>query len=221
MAPGELVVIFGNSLGPLKGVGATIDKQGFIETSLAGVQVIFNGFPGPILYASSKQINTIVPYELYGAANVSVEVIFGNARSNSVILPVVLTAPGVFSADSSGQGPGAILDVNYHPINAANPVTAGSVIQIFANGAGQTNPGGIDGLIEPLSLPLPYPLLSGAVTIDNFPADIQYIGAAPGLVAGVLQVNAVVPSGVSSGAAPLVLSINGVNSQTGITLAIQ
>jgi hypothetical protein len=53
------------------------------------------------------------------------------------------------------------LDVHYNLVSASNPVSGGSaVIQIFATGQGQTKPGGVDGLIEPLTLPLPAPLLS-------------------------------------------------------------
>jgi uncharacterized protein (TIGR03437 family) len=220
VAPGEIVVLFGTALGPTQGVGAAI-VNGSIPPSLANVQVTFNGYAAPILYASAVQINAIVPYELTGASNVSIESAFGAARSNSLTLPVLPAAPGVFSAAASGQGPGAILDVHYHLINANNPTSAGSAIQIFANGPGQTSPGGVDGLIEPLSLPLPTPLLKGVVTIDNLPAEILYIGAAPGEVAGVLQVNVQVPDGVSSGPVPLILSIGGYDSQADLTLAIQ
>jgi uncharacterized protein (TIGR03437 family) len=221
IAPGEIVTIFGTSLGPATGVSATVDK-GFIPTTLANVTVTFNGYPGPILYAGAGQINAIVPYELAGASNVSIEATFGDARSNTVTLPVVSSAPGIFSADASGKGPGAILDVNYNLVSASNPVSAGSAIQIFATGQGQTSPGGVDGLIEPLSLPLPAPLLAAGVTIGGLGADILYVGAAPGEVAGALQVNVVVPNGLASGPATLFLSFGGVdNSQAGITVAIK
>jgi len=220
IAPGEIVTVFGTSLGPATGVGATI-VQGYIPTTLANVQVTFNGYPGPILYAGAGQVNTIVPYELTPGSNASVEVSFGGARSNAVTVPVVSAAPGVYSADASGQGGGAILDVKYQLVSTSNPVSPGSAIQIFATGQGQTSPTGVDGLIEPLALPLPYPLLAGAVTINNIPANILYVGAAPGLVAGALQVNVIVPNGLSPGAATLFVSIGGVDSQTGITVAIQ
>jgi uncharacterized protein (TIGR03437 family) len=221
IAPGEIVVVFGTSLGPTNGVGATIDSQGFIGTMLGNVQVTFNGYPGPILYASAGQINTIVPYELAGATNAAVEVIFGTARSNPVTLPVVASVPSVFSADASGQGPGAILDVNYQLVSASNPASAGSVIQIFATGQGQTSPAGVDGLIEPVSLPLPMPLLTPGVTIGGAAAHILYAGAAPGLVAGALQVDVEIPDGLPSGPAALFVSIGDNNSQPGITVAIQ
>jgi uncharacterized protein (TIGR03437 family) len=222
LAPGEIITIFGTALGPATGVSATIDSKGFIETTLANVTVTFNGYPGPILYASAGQVNAIVPYELAGASNVSIEAVFGSARSNSVALPVVASAPGIFSANASGQGPGAILDLNYHLVSASNPVSGGCCIQIFATGQGQTSPGSVDGLIEPLTLPLPAPLLAAKVTIGGVTANIQYVGAAPGLVAGALQVNAIVPDGLPSGPAPLVVSFGGVDfSQPGITVAIK
>jgi uncharacterized protein (TIGR03437 family) len=51
---------------------------------------------------------------------------------------------------------------------------------------------------------------------------VSYAGAAPGLVAGVTQVNALIPSGVNPGSAiPIVLTIGGVSSQAGVTIAIQ
>jgi uncharacterized protein (TIGR03437 family) len=223
IAPGEIVTVFGTSLGPAAGVGATID-QGYIPTTLATVQVTFNGYPGPILYAGGGQINTIVPYELTAGSNASVEVIFGAGRSNTVTVPVVAAAPGVFSADASGLGGGAILDAHYHLVSASNPVSPGALIQIFATGQGQTSPAGVDGLIEPTQLPLPAPLLFGGVTIGNVAvpaADILYVGAAPGLVAGALQIDALVPDGLAAGAASLFVSIGGIDSQTGITVAIK
>jgi uncharacterized protein (TIGR03437 family) len=222
LAPGEIVTLFGTALGPVTGVGATIDSKGFIETTLANVSVTFSGYPAPILFANSTQINAIVPYELAGAASASIEAQFGSARSNSVIVPVVASAPAIFSADASGQGPGAIQDLSYHLVTASNPVSGGSYIQIFATGQGQTSPGGVDGLIEPLTLPLPVPLLPVEVTVGGVVANLQYVGAAPGLVAGALQVNVEVPDGLPSGPAALVVSFGGVDfSQPGITVAIK
>lgn len=220
VAPGELVTVFGSALGPTIGVGATISK-GYIPTTLANATVTFNGYAGPILYAGAGQINTIVPYELAGASNVTVESTFGAARSNSMTLAVVPSAPGIFSANASGQGGGAILDLSYQLVTSANPVSAGDIIQVFATGQGQTSPGGVDGLIEPSVLPLPSPLLVAGATVGGIAADIQYVGAAPGLVAGALQVNVVVPPGVTSGPAALFISIGGASSQTGITVAIK
>ncbi|HVN05872.1 MAG TPA: hypothetical protein VMT86_15730 [Bryobacteraceae bacterium] len=221
IAPGEIVVLFGTAIGPTTGVGATIDSTGHIPTKLANVQVTFNGYAGPLLYASAGQVNAIVPYELTTGTSASVEVMFGSARSNTLSLPVVGASPGIFSANASGTGDGAILDVHYNLVSPTNPVSPGDTIQIFATGQGVTSPAGQDGLIEPLTPPWPVPTLASGILIGNLPAAIQYIGAAPGLVAGALQVNAVVPAGVASGAVPVLLSIGSNSSQNGITLEVK
>jgi uncharacterized protein (TIGR03437 family) len=57
--------------------------------------------------------------------------------------------------------------------------------------------------------------------IGNLTATTTYVGAAPGLVAGALQVNAVIPDGVASGAVPVVVFIGANGSQAGITVAVQ
>jgi uncharacterized protein (TIGR03437 family) len=59
------------------------------------------------------------------------------------------------------------------------------------------------------------------VTIGGVNAPVQYAGSAPGLVYGVMQVNALVPSTVASGNQPIVVTVGAANSQAGVTVAIQ
>jgi len=51
-------------------------------------------------------------------------------------------------------------------------------------------------------------------------AEVLYAGAAPGLIAGVMQVNLVVPGGLS-GAVSVVLTVGGVASQGGVTVMLK
>ena len=51
---------------------------------------------------------------------------------------------------------------------------------------------------------LPKPTAKVTATIGGFPATVFYAGAAPGLVAGVLQMNLQIPNNVTSGPAVLV-----------------
>ena len=64
-------------------------------------------------------------------------------------------------------------------------------------GEGAVTPDGIDGKLS--VAPLPKPVQPVTVQIGGQPADVQYAGAAPGLVAGLMQVNAVVPQGAPAG----------------------
>jgi uncharacterized protein (TIGR03437 family) len=48
-----------------------------------------------------------------------------------------------------------------------------------------------------------------------------YAGEAPGMVAGVMQLNVQIPAGVPSGPLEVLVSIGGVSSQRGITVSVQ
>jgi uncharacterized protein (TIGR03437 family) len=60
------------------------------------------------------------------------------------------------------------------------------------------------------------------VTIGGQNAAVQYAGSAPDSIAGLLQVNAVVPQSVAPGSAvPIIVSVGGSPSQSGVTIAVQ
>lgn len=91
---------------------------------------------------------------------------------------------------------------------------------IYATGEGQTNPAGSDGLVT--GSVLRRPLANVAVTIGGVAAEVLYAGSAPGLVSGLVQVNARVPATVAVGnSVPVVVTIGGVASQAGVTMAVR
>jgi len=59
------------------------------------------------------------------------------------------------------------------------------------------------------------------VSIGGQPAQVLYAGAAPGLVAGVMQVNVRIPDGIGTGVVPVILQVGGAASPTGVTLNVQ
>jgi uncharacterized protein (TIGR03437 family) len=60
------------------------------------------------------------------------------------------------------------------------------------------------------------------VTIGGLPCQINYAGAAPGYVSGLLQINAKVPTGVTAGPnIPVQVTIGKSSSQSAITLAVK
>jgi uncharacterized protein (TIGR03437 family) len=79
--------------------------------------------------------------------------------------------------DGSGVGQGAILDQNSTVNSPSNPAEKGSIVIVFASGAGQTDPGGADGQIAGDTLPTP--LLPVSVQIGGLEAKVLYAGAAP------------------------------------------
>ena len=82
------------------------------------------------------------------------------------------------------------------------------------------NPAVSDGTIVSSS-PLPAPVLPIKITIGGQNADILYAGAAPQLVAGAIQINARVPSGIATGNAPVALFVGTTVSLDGTTISIR
>ena len=103
--------------------------------------------------------------------------------------------------------------------SAANPAAAGQVVVIYATGEGQTTPPGVDGRVQFDVKSVP--MAACAVSIGGQSAVVKYCGMAPYEVSGVLQINAVVPSGAGSGDVPVSFSIGGVSSRTGVTVALK
>ena len=91
---------------------------------------------------------------------------------------------------------------------------------MWATGAGQMNPAGSDGQIV-ASAPFAAPQLPVTVMIDNKPAEVLYAGAAPGMVQGIIQVNARVPAGASSGQVQVVLKVGNFSGPNTVSLIVK
>ena len=197
VAPGELISLFGLGLGPSQPAGLQLAPGGqSVTTSLAGTQVLFDGMAAPLTYVSATQVNAIVPFELAGAAVTQMVVEVQGVQSNPVSATVTSSAPAIFAA-SGGTGQGAVLNQDNSANSASNPAAIGSVLQIFATGFGQTNPPGVDGQLAGATPSIP--IAAVTATVGGINAAVQYIGSSNGLVAGVTQINVVIPAGVTPG----------------------
>jgi uncharacterized protein (TIGR03437 family) len=221
VAPGEIVSLFGSAIGPPMPALLALTNPRLVANSLDGVQVYFDGVPAPLLYASAGQVNAVVPYSVAGKSTTQLQLEYLGALSNPVALQVAATTPGVFSINGSGQGPGAILNTSDGSVNsAARPAPRGDWVSIFATGAGVSTPASVDGFVA--SAPLPAPSAQVSVTMGGLPCQLNFEGAAPGLVSGVLQINAQVPAGLSPGSSvPVQVRIGSANSSATVTVAVQ
>ena len=217
VAPGELVTIFGTTLGPAQLVSLHLDKSGGVATTLGQTQVLFDGIAAPLLYVSAGQVGAVVPYEVSGSTQIRVTASGG--QSNTVTLPVVPTLPGLFTKGSTGSGQGAIVNQNGTVNSDANPASPGDVVLIYGTGEGQTDPPGIDGSVTGANPP--QPLAAVSATIGGVPASVKYDGAAPGFVAGVFQINVKIPKDAPSGDLPVVITIGNAATQPGVTVAVR
>jgi uncharacterized protein (TIGR03437 family) len=220
VAPGEIVTLYGAGIGPATLTSFTV-SNGTIGTQIAGTQVFFNGVAAPLIYASSNLIAAIAPYGLVNASTANIAVSYQGNTSATTVVPVVASAPGIFTADSTGSGQAAAVNSDGSLNSASKPAKAGSFISLYITGDGQTNPGGIDGKLANAA-PYPATVLPVKVTIGGLPAGTNYVGAAPTSVAGLTQVNVQIPTGTAAGSAvPVSVFVNGIAAQSGVTIAVQ
>ena len=224
IAPGELVFLFPSGAGPRTIAGGDAGSDGKTPTLAGQTRVLFGGIPAPIIYAAEKQIAAVVPYEVQGAARTQVVVEYRGSKSVPVSVPVSATAPALFTRDQSGKGQASMLNQTGCCNSELNPALPGSVAILFATGAGQTNPPGINGYLVPIGKVSGYavPRQAVRVTVGGKAAEVLYAGAAPNFVAGVLQVNFRIPRDAPSGdAIPLVLTVGNASSPDNVTMALR
>lgn len=220
VAPGEIVTVYGERLGQVAVVAATVANSKF-NTMAGSTRVLFDGVPAPMIYSSEKQLAAIVPYATFGKASAQVSVEVGGIAGAPVTVPIVAAIPGIFTSDSSGKGQAAVLNENGSLNTMSNPAAAGSIVVIYLTGEGQTDPAGNDGALA-VGGTFPKPLLPATVTIGGTDADVLYAGAAPGAVAGLMQINARIsqlapPSATSA----VVVKIGDKSSPLGVTIAVR
>jgi uncharacterized protein (TIGR03437 family) len=231
ISPGAMASILGTNLSTPP-ITAEYNDAGLYPTTLGNTTVTFNGIAAPLLFVSTGQINAVVPYAVAGQKTVEV-VVTHYERGAPFTVPLADTSPGIFAASQTTGRPGPILNADSTPNNAENPAQKGSPIQIFATGAGVWTfplaPGMLPQDLVDGSVYLGYPLVTPprpaapvSLTIGGQAARFQYMGPAPYQVFGMLQINAVVPDGIESGAQPVVLTIGeNNNAQQQITVAVQ
>ncbi len=209
---------------------STAIKPGFVDSTIGGLTVTFDGVAAPLLYADPNQITVQVPYEATLGSGKAVVVTNGTASPSSTTVTIAATAPGIFSSDASGIGQAAAVvfsgTTGQISLNSvSSPAHVGDTVSLYLTGEGDylTAPVAHTGYIVPSNLsPLPQLAAPPVVTIGGTPATVSYAGPVPGSIIGLLQINAVVPTGVTTGAAvPIAVSIGGNSAQTGMTLVIK
>jgi uncharacterized protein (TIGR03118 family) len=203
IAPGEILALAGITIGPRPAVSSAVSPVG---TSLGGTNVTINGTAAPILYTQADQTNVIVPWGTTGTT-ASIVVTQGTTVSQTLSLPVAAAAPGLFTSG------GAALAWNQDGTlnSATNAAPAGSVLVLYATGLGQTDPAGQDGS-KYGSLVLAETIAPVTATVGGKAAVVIYAGSAPGQIAGVMQVEVVVPTGAGTGSVPVVITTSGASS---------
>ena len=214
IAPGEIVSLYGPSIGSQQAATTQIGSDGLVTTQLGGVEVHFNGTPGPLLYTGPTQINAVAPFTWGQDDSVLVEVFHDGNLWSSQTLNAVDAQPGIFRYPARALT-AAALNQDQTVNTQTNPAPAGSVVAIFLTGAGEMMGASYQGgeVFDPTTpianLPVPkLPVVvytccgqipgttpSPGTTTNPAPVlDLLYAGQAPASLAGVIQVNLRLPA---------------------------
>jgi uncharacterized protein (TIGR03437 family) len=184
--------------GPIaEGEIVTVFGTGFDKTN---TQLLFNNKPATLFYTSATQINALAPATLAANSSASVSIMVNGASIAGSSVAIAAAAPGIFTI-TGATGQAAALNQDGSVNSASNPASRGAVVSIYATGQGSDSS-------------------NATLSIAGYNAPVLYAGPAPGFP-GLMQVNAQIPSGfLPPGIQAVVLSVAGVASQPGVTIAI-
>jgi uncharacterized protein (TIGR03437 family) len=190
--PGSIITIFGNKLTTGFAYATDVQKP---PVNLGGVTVSIGGTAAALFYVSPTQINAVVdPKTPLGSDSV---VITSPSGSQNGTLIVTTSAPvGLFSLFGTGTRDGAILNAVTFLLGDFSTRTANSptFLALFATGLNLS--------------------ITPTVTIGGVPVQVTFFGAAP-CCDGLDQVNVMLPDSLAgAGRVPVVLTQNGVPSNT-------
>ncbi len=216
LAPAEIAALFGQGL--TTGATAIASTQP-LPTTLAGTEVRINGVAAPLFFASPGQINFEVPratvatnlFPFVPSSTALIEVFSNGQLIRAGAFQIAPVVPAIFTLTSNGRGAAAAVDAitgTLAPFNAKQTNGQPNIISVFGTGLG-ADATDVNGNVT----------ASVQATIDGAPVTVNYAGNAPGLT-GLNQFNIVFPASITSGTHTLVITRNGISSQS-VTIAVR
>lgn len=186
----ELVTLYGIGLGPATPINGQV-QNGAFTSSLGGYQVLIDSRPAPLLYADSGQMNIVVPHDIGTSSHVQVVTPAGTV-DGPILSVLYSTLPAIFQDSQTGWT--AALNQDGSINSPSNPAKHGSVVTLFASGGGANY--FADGAVVPMGI------YNAAATVwagDSRSFEVVFAGDAPGLVAGIMQINLRLPDSLPPG----------------------
>lgn len=217
VAPGELIHIRGAGFGAAAR-GTYTGPGGGLPLTLSGTRVLVDGVAVPLLETAPNQIQAFLPFDIAGKSEVAIEVERDGVKTQRLVVGVDAAAPGLFEApDRPGQALAVNQDGSVNTRN--NPAVRGQVLVLYATGLGE--------LEGPMGAGLPAPSavrtqLAIQAFLGNVAGTVEYAGAAPGLPAGIYQINVRIPEMAPAGmAVPVRIRAGSITAQVSPTVAIR
>lgn len=221
--PGEWVSIYGTNL------ASNATWTGNFHTSLGGTSVTIDGKAAYLSFASYGQINVQAPNDTaMGVAPLVITTSSGTVKSTVTLaqfrpsfflLDSTHVAGIVLRANGKGDYGGGTYDIlgptgislGYATVAAK----AGDSVALFGNGFGPTNP----------AVPASQPFSGTAATTNPVTLRINNVSVTPSFAglsgAGLCQINLTIPSGLGTSDVPLLATVGGVTTPTGVVISVQ
>jgi uncharacterized protein (TIGR03437 family) len=174
-----------------------------LQPTLGGASVLVDAKAVPMLSVSPWQINFELPQET-PVKNANFQVSFNDGIVTAAeVIAVEATGPAVFVTEAQQA---AVLHAGTSIlVDDAHPGKAGETLELFGTGLGVTDPLVAAGQPSPANPPAVARITPVVLINNNVPSQVLFAGLAPGL-AGVYQVNFVVPTGLKPGHTTITLS---------------
>lgn len=224
VAPGSIVTVFGSGFSEFEG-DAPLSP---LPLSLKSVSASFDfpelgvSVPARVFHVDPHQVGLQVPWELAGLnfayLKIRVSDRYGDEfTSDPLTLELADVAPGIYVfLTDTGETAAALQHPDGFLITASDPARAGGPVSVLMTGNGPL----VNPLPTGMASMVPNPTAHPAeVTVADIPATVTYSGSVPG-VAGMYEVDFLVPEDAPSGDLELRVSIHGAESNA-VTLPVR
>jgi len=199
LAPGSLLSLFGRNLAFQQEHASSCP----LPRELSQTTLSLDGHPIPLLFVSPSQINSQIPYSASGRVRLRVTNPNG---SSEIVVSLRESAPAILSV----AGKPAITHLTGEFVSNAAPAFPQEALSVYLTGLGPVDGDVAAGEAAPAQ-PLMHATGVEQVRIGGQTAKLLFAGLTPG-VAGLYQLNIVVPSTLEPGVYPLQVFSKGAQS---------
>jgi uncharacterized protein (TIGR03437 family) len=194
--------------------------NGYLPTSLKGVSVAINGKTAYVAFISREQINVQAPDDS-AEGPVSVVVTNNGVVSAPFTAQLQRAAPSLFQWGATDyavvtRNPDYALIGNPSAVPGTVAAKPGDILTLWVTGLGPTEPSAAAGKVVAASAPTANPV---TVTVGSTSVDVLWAGIASESV-GLYQINVQLPQSIGTGDQPVVATVAGFQSATGVNLFI-
>lgn len=222
IVPGSWATIEGTNLSAVTDTWANYILDGVLPTQIDNVSVMVGGESAWVYYVSANQINFIVPPLPNGSTQV---VVTTSSGSSAPVSATVAQFGPAFFAWPNNQVVATFQNFSYAAASGTfsgvttTPAKPGDTIILWGTGFGPTNPTPPEGQETPSNQTYNTATLP-TVTVNDVSATVYGAALAPGF-AGLYQVAIQVPASLGNGNWPVVATIGGASSPSGLLLTVQ